>query len=203
MQNIYNFNLKGDCLGFNSKLTKHVNNNDAGRVIDYILQAYTDFPANKMKQHPCYDKILDVCHNFLNEKRWIVRRVKINGNYQICCEHKDLKLYSNYDYYDTEGHLRDYNLRLNIGRKPLEEKEYDNLMNIAEELLYAFSIYPPDKFEHHPLKNILNNSIKILKEAGWKVEFFKDKNNAVQFKIIAYHGFKEWISDYNYDNKED
>lgn len=90
----------------------------------------------------------------------------------------------------------------NLSRKPLEEKEYNNLMSTAEELLYAFSIYPPDKFEQHPLKNILKNSIKILKEAGWEVEFFKDKNNAVQFKIIAYHGFKEWISDYNYDNNE-
>lgn len=35
----------------------------------------------------------------------------------------------------------------NLSRKPLEEKEYDNLMSTAEELLYAFSIYPPDKFE--------------------------------------------------------
>lgn len=28
MQNIYNFNLKGHCVGFNSKITKHVNNNE-------------------------------------------------------------------------------------------------------------------------------------------------------------------------------
>ena len=202
MQHIYNFNLVGHCLGFNNKLTKHVNNNDDGRVVDYILQAYTDFPANEMRNHPCYDKILDVCHNFLNEKRWIVRRVKINGNYQICCEHKDLKLYSNYDYHYTEGRLRDYNLRLNIGRKPLEEKEYDNLMSIAEELIYAFSIYPPVKAEQHPFKNILKNSIRVLREAGWKTGFCNDKNNAIQFKIIAYHGFEEWISNYDY-NKED
>lgn len=40
MQNIYNFNLKGHCLGFNNKLTKHVNNNDACRVRLYSTSIY-------------------------------------------------------------------------------------------------------------------------------------------------------------------
>ena len=68
---MYNFDLLGHILSFNSKLHKHILANNPDRVKDYLCKAYdTISPANP-KAHPCWDHIREGV-KFLEAKGWKV-----------------------------------------------------------------------------------------------------------------------------------
>lgn len=206
MKNMYNFNMFGHCMSFKTKLLKHRNANNANRCADYLLQGYTDYPAdNGLKNHPCYDVIQDVGRELLKPEGIYAKRELIGKHYQLVVILKDgSRLFSNYIYKDDPEELQKYNRLLKLGRKPLSIEEYNNIMNIKDELLVFFNNNNPLDFNNKcPYKALIMNNVNILNTYGWKVNFVRDENNNVQVKISGYHNYKKWVSTYDYNNKED
>lgn len=81
---MYNFNLLGNAMSFNSKMIKHIQSNNPLRVKDYICAAFDTFnPSYDPSDHPCWDTISQGV-KYLKSLGWKVFPAKdIRGNIQI------------------------------------------------------------------------------------------------------------------------
>ena len=68
---MYNFSLLGNCMSFNMKVMKHMEQNNPERVKDYICAAYDSFNPDNFNQHPCAEILRDA-NKFLRSKGWKV-----------------------------------------------------------------------------------------------------------------------------------
>lgn len=64
-----NFNTIGNILGLQTKLLKHMANDDPERVKDYVCAAFDNWNPMDAGNHPCV-KILTEAQTFLKEHGW-------------------------------------------------------------------------------------------------------------------------------------
>ena len=198
MKNIYDFNTSAGIYNFNKKLLKHRSSNNADRCIDYMLQGFTDFPADTWREHPSFELIENIGKTLLKPQGYNVRRLKIGEHYQLCIMRKDGQCwYSNFIYSDEYDYVIDYNKKLQRGLKPLTKDELDNLINTANEIIAIYNSFKPDDMDNCPVKTLVLNSINKLIQNNWKVNYIHVENK-VQLQIKAYGNYKTWVSEYNY-----
>lgn len=68
---MYNFSMLGNCMSFNTKVLKHIEQNNPERVKDYVCAAYDTFNPDHFKDHPCFE-ILKDANKYLRSKGWKV-----------------------------------------------------------------------------------------------------------------------------------
>lgn len=197
MKNMYDFSKFGHVMSYKTKLLKHRNANNHDRCVDYLLQGYTDYPADKgLKNHPCYDVIEDVGRGFLKPLGIRAHRVKIDEHYQLEVIYPNgYKCYSNYIYGDNKE-IDDYNRLQSIGKRPVTEKEYEMLISNKNNVIEFFNNNSPREFGKNKNKNIIDK-VMFLKKYSWSIKFIKT-NKGIQLEIKGYKDFNTWVSNYKY-----